>query len=69
MSAMIVIGGGACVGGQMSDHTAYDECVRRQDKLSYTRQLNGGCTETAMDSNLIGLHLPRTIQYNTIQYL
>ena len=23
-------------------------------------QLNGGCIETAVDSNLVGLHLPRT---------
>jgi len=31
------------------------------DKISCPpRQLNGGCIETALDSNLIGLHLPCT---------
>jgi len=31
------------------------------DKISCpSRQLDGGYIETAMDSNLIGLHLPRT---------
>ena len=58
MSSMIVIGGKAGVGGQMSDHT-WCLGIRRVcgDKTSCPpRQLNGGCMETAPGSILKRLH-------------
>jgi len=47
-------GGGAGVGGQMSDDTWY-----LGQRYCPPRQLNGGCREAVMDSNLIGLLVQR----------
>jgi len=61
MSAIIVFGEGHVSGGgkcQITHGLGIRVCG---DKISCPpRQLNGGCIETAPDSNLIGLHLPRT---------
>jgi len=46
----------------MSDHTWCLGIRMCRDKISCPPpQLNGGCIETAVDNNLIGLHLPRTV--------
>jgi len=45
----------------MSDHTWCLGIRVCRDKISCPPpQLNGGCIETAVDNNLIGLHLPRS---------
>ena len=47
--------------GQMSDNTWCLGIRVCKDKISCRpQQLNGGCIETALDSNLIGLHSPHT---------
>jgi len=61
MSAMTVIGGGGrCEGWgtNVTSHVVFRQVY--EDKIScLPRQLNGGGIETALDSNLIGLHLYR----------
>ena len=64
MSAMIVIGGGAGVarGANVRSHVVLGirVCGDKNVISCHLQQPIGGCKETAVDSNLIGLHLPRT---------